>query len=404
MGAAAEKKSFAAIFDGMGGSAGSADIATPAGVTVEFVIKKFVFRHLLEKAGYVISPRDDVMPVLKNFQFDVAADRIRVIASDLELSVIAATELVTVTTPGIAVFPAGRMLGIVREATDGPAHIQARKGVASVTIGPTTWNLKLQGGYDFPAMPEYTEATYATVDRATFTGALHAVRYAASKEAERASLMMIDITGGRMTACDGSRIQQTSIGDTPFDFQIPIGAVADLLKLLKGVDLPTIRIGQSTNHLIFQLGADTFLVNKLNAQFPDMEKQLLRPALENKHALTVDRDELLHAVRRVRINADPETSAIALRLSPDRVTVAARDKYGNEASEPIHADWSGPERSIVVNHAFLTDMINSYEPKDCLFALGEDTKTRKTPVLLKDPHTGTVGLVQQMLGDWVGAR
>lgn len=402
MGSVADKKSFNELFAGSDAEETFGTSAAAPATTVEFTIKKFILQNMLEKAAHVISPRD-VMPVLKNFQFEVNPGRLRVVASDLELSLIATTEIISVDQPGTAVFPTDKMLRIVREAQAGDAHILVRRQNASITVGPTTWNLKLQGGYDFPAMPEISDATFAVVDRAAFTGALHAVRYAACKEAERASLMMVDVTGGKMTACDGSRIQQAAIGELPFDFQIPIGAVDDLLKLLKGLDLATISIGQSANHLIFKLGVDVFIANKLVAQFPPMEKQLLRPALENKHELTVDREDLVKAIRRVRITADSETSAIGLRIAPDRITVVARDKYGNDATETIDAGWSHGNRTVVVNHQFLTEMLGGYDRKECSFWLGDDTKTRKTCLLLKDPHTGTVGLVQQMLGEWVGA-
>src|SRR5947207_9417582 len=67
----------------------------PAAVEIAFTVKRFILQLLLERAITVV-PTRDVMPVLKNAQFDVRANRLRVIASDTELSMIASTELVTV--------------------------------------------------------------------------------------------------------------------------------------------------------------------------------------------------------------------------------------------------------------------------------------------------------------------
>lgn len=382
----------------------SGDTQTPAiastDTNIVFTMKKFVLQLLLEKASSVV-PTRDVMPVLKNFQFEVTDGRLRVVATDLELSVVATTEMVEVHAGGVAVFPARKMLDILREAEDSTVTITVQGTKASVAIGRTTWNLKLQGGADYPPMPEFTEAVFATVDRAAFATALKVVRYAACKDANRASLMMIDVRGGRMTACDGARFQQATIGAFPFEFRIPIGAVDDLLKLLASTDLIEISIGESVNHLIFTVGADVFVANKLLAQFPDMEALLLRPALENKHSFTVERDELLHAIKRVRINADGETSAIGLHLAPSNLTVIAKDKYGNDAAETIDAGWPGGERVLVVNHAYLSEMVNASDAKAATFYLGDDTKTRKAPIMLKDDDAGTVGVTQQMVSDWV---
>lgn len=375
---------------------------TPAGTPeIQFEIKRFVFLALLDKASSVV-PVKDIMPVLKHFQFDVQPGRLRVTATDLELSVISTTELVTVTTPGTAVFPARKMTDIITSADEGIITVHVTRGVAHIASERTHWNLKLAGGADYPPMPEISDVQFAAVDRTAFLTALHSVRYAACKETTRPSLMMVNIKDGYMTACDGARFQQARIGDFPFHIQIPIGAVDDLTKLLRRTDLPDIHVGEADHHLIFRFGADVFIINKLLAQFPDMETLLLRPALENRHTLTVGRADILDALRRVRINADPETSAIGLQLTDGHVTVSARDKFGNTATETIEAVWAHASRTLVVNHAFLTDMINMHGGDTCTFRLGDDLKSRKTPVMLRDDTTGTTGVVQQMSSAWVG--
>lgn len=376
--------------------------ATAPTVTLDFTVKRFVFALLVDKASAVVSSRD-VMPVLKCLQIEAADGRLRIVATDLERSMICTTEIVAIDTPGIAVFPAKKLAEIIRQADDSDVHIHVAGGTASITVGRTTWRLRLQGGEDYPPMPAITEVTFAAVNRTGFLSALQAVRYAACRDANRASLMMIDIRGGRMTACDGSRFQQAAAADLPFPCQIPIGAVDDLIKILKASELTDVHIGESDHHLIFRLGADLLIVAKLMAQFPDMEAALLRPALENRHKLTIDRHEFVAAIKRVRIAADPETSALALILRDYQLTVSARDKWENFAEETIDATWDGADRTIVVNHAYLTDMINMVRGPVVTLHLGDDTKHRKAPIMVRDGDAGTVGVVQQMLGDWVGA-
>jgi DNA polymerase-3 subunit beta len=363
--------------------------------------KKFVFQALFEKAAAVV-PTKDIMPVLKNFQVEVTTERLRVMATDLELSVIAYTELVAVERPGTAVFPAKRMLEIIREADDEEMTVDVSGGEASISVGRASWTLKLQGGDDYPALPEISEVVLHPINRVKFLGALGAVRYAAATEVNRPSLMMINVAGGKMTACDGVRFQQASVGeDFPLELQIPILAVDDLVKLLRTNDLEEIGIGETDFHLVFRVGHDVFVVNKLMVQFPDVEALLLRPALKNKDILRVDRAELVAAIRRVRITADPETSAVVLALDTDQVKVTAKDKFGNAGTETIGASWQSGARSVVVNHKFLTDMISMYDGRSCEFRLGPESKTRPSPILLIDTDTGTTGVIGQMRADWI---
>ncbi len=381
------------------------DTAQPSQISaliLKITIKKFVLQALLERAITVV-PTRDVMPVLKCFQIQADANQLRVVATDLEMTLIASTPLVGVRQPGTAVFPAKKLLEIIRSAEDGgDVLIEVKNTTAVIRIGRALWTLQLQGGWDYPQLPVITDAELVTVKLDDFSEAIRAVRYAASRDPSRANLNIIDIQNGRLTACDGSRIQQIVINDFPINLRIPIGAVDDLLRLLKTTDLETIQVGQSEHKLIFKFGTDIFIVSKLYAQFPDMESTMLRPALENRYQLDVDRNELTSAIRRVRINADPESSAIALSLEHHKLTITAKDKFGNTAGETIDCHWRGAERTLVVNHKFLTDMIATYGDITCEFRLGEDSRTRRSPLMLRHPTTGSTGVVHQMISDWVG--
>jgi DNA polymerase-3 subunit beta len=354
-------------------------------------------------ANTVIATRE-VTPVLRNFLFEVDAERLRITASNLELTLITTTEMVTTVVAGTAVFPHRKLMDIVKEAGDGDVTIKVTGGLATISVDRTSWSLKLMTGHDWPPMPPITETVMTAVEREKFLTAIQTVRYAACKDSgSRGPLMMIDVRDGKMTACDGSRFHQARTTAVPFDFRLPIGAVEHLVRLLKLCTVETIQVGESKNHLIFGLGRVVFIVGKLVAQFPDLESTWLRPALENKHRLIVDKTALLTAVRRVRINADANTSAIALALTPQqggRLTVTTRDAADNDASETIEVGWNSPERTIVVNHGYLVDLLKHHPDQSCTFRLGDDTKTRKSPLLLRDEHSATTGVVQQMLVDW----
>lgn len=376
---------------------------TPEGIEtrLHFRVKRFVLDTMLGKAVTVV-PTRDVMPVLKHVQIELDPGRLRMTASDIELSIVTSTALVETDTPGCAVFPARKLHDIVRCAQNEDIDVTVTGRSARIVSGQTTWNLMLVGGADFPAMPRFTEIQRHSVDVAAFCAALTTVRYAACRDAARSSLMMVEIREGRLTACDGTRIQQAQVQGLDCTMQIPISAVDNLLRLLRGAQAATMEVGQSSNHLIFCFDEDVLVVAKLVAKFPNMELQLLAPALRNDLELTVDRDQLTDAIRRVRITADAETSAVVLSLEADQMIVSARDKFRNEATEVVACSWSGQPRSLVVNHTYLSDLVKSHGGATLSFSLGADTKTRKAPLLLRNPESQSVGVVQQMLGDWSG--
>lgn len=370
--------------------------AAPAGLRLEFTIKKHILATMLEKAIVAISKRD-VMPVLKNFQITARDGRLEVVSSDTELTLIVPTTVVDVTHPGVAVFPARTLLDLINLAADDTIAIRVADNLAAVTSGRTTWQLALAGGEDYPALPEIGDAVYTHVNRANFAQALATCRYAVGS---RNSLGMIHVADGRVTACDGSRFQQVDLGETlPFPFDLPAGAVDHLLKTLRTCDLDDIAIGEAGHRLIFRLGADVVILAKPTAVYPDVEAQFLRPSLENRRRLLVDRAELLAALKRVSVAVDSKSSAaVALHLDTDTLTISARDKFHNASTETLHVGWTNGRRTIGVNHTFLADLLRAYGQPSVEILLGDDTARKKTALLLTD--TGFTGVVQQMVLDW----
>lgn len=364
--------------------------------------KKFALQHLLDKAASVV-PSKDILPVLKNFLVEAKSGLVRVTATDLELSVIATSEMVTVTQAGSAVFPAKRLMEIVREAEDGDLIITVKDGEAKVEVGRTHWSLKLMDGSDYPELPEVDEIKFHSIDRAKFLGWIRAVRYAAATETVRPSLMVIDISNGQMRASDGVRFQQVSVGkEIPIDISIPINAVDDLVKILSTTEAPKIDLGEDEDSLFFRVGGDIFIAQKLNAVFPDVDAQLLKPSLLNDQVLNVDRADLIKAIKRVRITADPETNAVILSLTKGKMLVKSKDKYGSTCDEELDVKWDGKNRDVAFNHSHLIQMLNMSDQASCEFRLGEDTKQRPSPLLLRDDSAGQVGVLNQLRTDWLG--
>jgi DNA polymerase III subunit beta len=371
--------------------------------TFAIEIKCFILRLLIDRAARVVPTRES-MPVLKNLRFDARDSRLNVTATDTELTLVTATELVEISQPGTAYFPAKRLAEIVRTAEGDSATITATGFTATITIGRTTWQIKLATGADWPPEPATGAAEHHTIDRVSFVTALNTVRYAAARDA-RTSLMMIDIRAGRMTACDGVRLQQVLVPELTVECQLPVGAVDDLVRLLGESEQKVFGLAVTANTLVFTIGVDTFIVRRLTAKPPDVEAQILRPAASNDQRLTVDRAALVSAVKRVRINADHTTSAIVLTLNPAsgeqpaNIAVSTCDTNANAASETIEADWRGPTRTVVVHHVFLLDALAVQKQPTVSLNLGPDSRTRPSALLLADESNS--GVIPQMRADWV---
>lgn len=373
---------------------------------VSFTTKRFVMQDLVDAAIGVV-PRDG--SVLANFQLYVSPRCLAMYATDMELSIIADTQAVKVEDDvhAVVALPARRLAHILKEAPEDNLRMDVSGSEVVITVGSVKWRLNLKDSSGFPELPELGDVGFHETSRLGLILAIKAVRHAMCRDASRPPLRMIDISDKKVTACDGARIQQVRIDNFPLNIKIPADAVDHVLRLLQSSESENVEIAElerpeGGGQVAFRAGSTVLIISKPTARFPDMEKLLLAPAMENNMELTVDRLELADAVRRVRINADLTTSAIGLRLSKNALTVVSRDTYRNAAEETLEAEWGGPDRMVVVNHVFLLDMLNGYDGRKCAFKLGKDTKHRKSSVLLHDAEAGMTGVVQQMIGKLIG--
>ncbi len=358
-------------------------------------VSKEDLKAFVDRASGAVGSTD---PALQCFSFNVKKNHITLTASD---------QANTVVTSMSGEFdeqfnflaPAAKFLAIVRQAAGGLVQISVERNVLSFVAGSTSWDIKIP----FVTYPKVTVAGKPDVELSgsVFRDAIRATRKSMAEDALRPPLRMLSIHKGSMVACDGARLSQASLGaEFPRDFtaSIPANSVGLVWDLVKDDSVETVGIAELENHSAFIVGDTQLLAKKLNSSFPNVEKILLRPALENKQEFIVDRVEILKAIDRVRINADTETDAIGLSLSSKSVTVTARDINGNTGSEVIPSSWIGKDRVVIVNHKHLTSLIRGGSSDECCFFLGEDTKSRKSVVLLKDEEKQIYGLIPQFAG------
>lgn len=368
-----------------------------------FEIDRGVLKVLLEKAIEVV-PNKDMIPVLKNFQFRVRGNKLSVVASNLNMNVISSTSMsVETKTGGVEVFPAKKLLEIVRESDAGSRiYINVTGRTCIVVAGSASWQISLGKGTDFPKMPKVAAEDLQTIDRDEFLRCLSTVKYAVGTSRE--ALMMVDVKKGRFTACDGNRLQQARMSGMTGNMKIPAFAIDKLIKMLKGSDLEMMQIGEVHRHLVFKIGSDVLLVKGEETNFPPLEELWLRPALSNDQELKIEKTLLVDAIKRVKVAVDLEWNAISLRLEPGKpgfmgeMTISASDGDGNRAAETVPIQWSGAKRELVLHCRYLKEMLSSYPQDMCTFKLGEDQIKKKSPILLKDEEMNSMGIVQQMVG------
>lgn len=370
---------------------------------MKFTAKQPVLERLAVDVVPVV-PVNSPRAVLQCFQVSVAPHSLTFAGTDTDQAIVATTPLVDTEEAWSFLIPARKLAAVLKEAPNTDVTVSTEGATATVSAGSSEWALGLKTSLgEFPALPDAEAVKWEETERAPFLAALRAVRHAVSRDVRPALACVAIVRSAdgtaRFNAYDGARFQQAVLESFPQSMWVPAAgspsAVDELVRLLSGSDAKVVEVASTDKKLLFRAGSVMFATGPHMARTADAEQELLVPALASaKQEFTVQRQSLIDAVRRVRVSADSETSAIGLRLNGTYARVLARDKSGNHAHEDVDGTWDGKEgRLVVLNHKYLTDALEAHPAPECKLRLSTSDSARKRSLVLLRDEAATVSAV-----------
>lgn len=365
-----------------------------------FTIKQIALEGLLEKASSGLGSGSSDNEILKAFQIQAYPDHegipsLLCVATDMDLTTIAKTPSVDITSPGTVVINGRKLTQIVSSLTAEdsitvePFDDEVTNKVR-ISSDDVSWVVVSERSSEYPTIPDPTEVTFSYVDRVSFAEALRKVSPAAPDDGLRPSLMVIDVTTSIMRATDAVRFHSYEIL-LPFDMQIPVKAVPDLLRFLRLAVDSKIGIGFSDEDLMFKVDDDILATTAVVTEFMDM-KPFLSDVKKNDKYLVLDKASLLKALTRVKLSADVDTSQIVISASRSEAKVIANNKLGEECVHELLTDWEHDETKIQVNVDYLDQAINAHATPNITIAIGDD-ETKPIAVM---GEQGVVTILRQL--------
>lgn len=347
---------------------------------------------------------------------DSSAAYLKITATDGDHSLSATVDRVTVLMSGRALVPPRKVLDILKSAPGQTIKVEVLGTSMTLRAGRAQWTVATPASDKMALLPDVSAIDLVSVPREAFLKALLVTRKSVAATAARAALMQSSVKNHSITSADGGRVHRQEVPglDSRLNFSIPTKTMDELIRALRSSDSESFELGHDDYHLVFRIGQDELIGVRLLVGFPDgVDALVLKASFGNTNTLSVDRKELIEVIKRVRVNADPDYSAIFLSLVPHKqdsagdqswaLAVQARDRSGNGAQELIECMWVGTNkpRELCLNHKYLMDLLTSYDEDSIIFKVGDDTKTVRTPLLVEDSEAGFTGLVVQMSVSWL---
>ncbi len=337
-----------------------------ATTTMEITISKFeLLRELTATQGVV--ERKTTIPILSNYLFEAAGDKLQLTATDLDLSLRTACTA-KVKKEGACTIPARKLYDYVRLLPDADITIKLLENHwVSIRCGRSNTKMVGMARSNFPALPVFPTAGVIKIPAAVLRSMIAKTGFAIAHEESRytlnGALMVLKSESITMVATDGHRLAHIERAGEKFDgvsgemkTLVPKKAMDELKSLLDATDAETIDFAKDESTLYFRVGQRLLTSRQLTGQFPNYEAVLPK---EITKSISVQGDELGAAIARVAQFADERSHAVRLRLEKDELKLSASSTDSGESEDSIEIAYSGDPVTIGFNAQYLTDFIKA---------------------------------------------
>ena len=331
---------------------------------MELVVRKSdLLRELQFFQGIV--ERKSTIPILANVLLEAADGRVRLLATDLEVSLRSTCEA-SIARGGALTLPAKKLFEIVKALPDTDVRIE--QDGTSVKVAADRFESKMQTlpREDFPTLPEPSGAGAVTLPRKGLRELITRTQFAITGEDTRYYLngaQFIVREGSMvMVATDGHRLALVTstleaAGGAELKAIIPKKTLTELSRLLGDGDGDVVyELGE--NHQFFHVG-DRLLISRIHeGQFPAYERVIPKG---NDKKIEFERDRLTSAVKRVSILSNDRSRAVKFNVQAGKVEISSESPDFGEAHEQVVVDYDGPGLQICFNAQYVADFLSVVE-------------------------------------------
>ena len=340
---------------------------------MKFSLSKTKLSNCLQSVLQVV-PSKSTLPILTNVLIEALENKLKISATDLDISITATVEC-TVTKKGSVALPARILFEIIRELPESEITLEAANQRVEIRIPNGSYKIASVSPEDFPKIPAVNTKREIKIDSGDLVKMIRKTTFACSTDETRPALngVLWQTKGDRMqmVATDGHRLAKVSMENSRLkgmaeDIIIP-PKVLNLIPKFSDAEQKEVGIIFGENNIIFNL-SDTILTSRLiEGPYPNFEQVI--PTTSDKK-LTVSKDELAGAVRRVSILSNALTHQVKFAIKKGSLTLSTSNAdVGGEGKETLDCDYQGEAVEIGYNATYINDILARMDGSEVLFEL-----------------------------------
>ena len=361
---------------------------------MKFIVSSTALSSHLQAISRVINSKN-ALPILDCFLFELEDGTLSVTVSDSETTMVTTVEVNESDTNGRFAVVAKTLLDALKEIPEQPLTFYVNTDNYEITVQYQNGKYSLMGqnADEFPQSAVLGEnAVRVEMEAGVLLGGINRSVFATADDELRPVMngIYFDITTEDITMVAAK-------GNERAAFILP-KKPATLLKNLLPKEQGTVTIEFDERNAVFMLESYRMVCRLIEGRYPNYNSVIPQ---NNPHKVTVDRQQLIGALRRVSIFSSQASSLIKLRMQENQIVISAQDiDFSTSAEETQVCQYSGAAMSIGFKSTFLIDILNNISADEVVIELADPSRAGViVPVEQEENEDLLMLLMPMMLND-----
>ena len=362
---------------------------------MKFICERNILLKEISMAQEIIASKN-VISILSNIHIEAENDSLTIRATDLKVNFETKVP-VRVLEPGPATVFGEKFLGILGSAPEGEMEFEYSENKIKIktSVKKANFQLKSIASDKYPEFP-VSSAKYFELPIKQFKEMINQTVFAVSDDETRYFMngVYLEKSNGKiiMVATDGRRLAYAEKDDDSIKDFLGVIVPPKILNVIvkRAGEEGLIALSVTDKILFVRFGSYNFSSVLLEGQFPNYRKVIPE---EQTNTLSVNRLEMLDALRRVSLLVEQKSHRIYFGIKPGMMEIYSEEGEIGEAKEEIPCKYDGEETSLALNYRYIEEPFKVMDSEEiCINFSGPSKAITIVPV----PKTDFFHIVMPM--------
>lgn len=348
---------------------------------MKFSINSSLLSQRLQTLGRVINSKN-AMPILGNFLFKIVGNELALTASDNEVYLTTTVELIASEGDIEFTVNAKTIQDAIKEIPEQPMEFDVDTATLEMTIGYQNGRYTLMGesAEAYPlSKPMDDDTVVLTISSQDLYSCINRALFATGDDQLRPVMNGVyfdyQTSGLSIVASDGRKLACTRLfalnAEQNTSFNLPKKPANIIKGILQKEEGDTV-IRFSQRNAALSTDSYKMTCRLIEGKFPNYNSVIPQ---NNPNLMTVNRQSLIAALRRILIFSNVGSPLVKLHIEPGRLEVSTKDiDYRRSGQESLLCEYDGAPMNIGFKGTLLVELLNNLEDDEVIFRLADPSR------------------------------